>query len=399
LSVFEQIDLNWRLNLVFEFSDRRPAGVFEHQCSAVTVGVLASIFIIIVSPIARFVEKGLGRLNLPRWLGSAGAILFSAGIAAIILNQIPRLNLFIIGWIRELEKIRMLRETLLNHERSASYLMLMAIVTICALAVVIVRASTRMPRYIKLLWIAALAAAILFSYYTDSRVEVQLYEFTMHRALYLAVASNMALVGTVVRSRSAISRWEREGKTRRRVLSAGAAAVLLASAIFTFLRFDANQSLKTQIFFRSTQAKQNFLLAWWVLDRDRDGYCALLDGGDSAENNAGINPGVPERVGDGIDNNGLAGDLTQEDLDAWRNPAYVVAPCAAIGAATAKCHLFFVDTVGRSPKHLRLSTKDDAESGSFSRAKRRLRERFLPRGAYRRSNPALHAIVLLGCQN
>lgn len=353
LTVVEQLDLNWRLNSEFASASDRFVLLLYSSINILVgavIGCLAGILIILFSTISRWVEKALTRLKLPRWLCASAAVLFTAGISAILLNQPRRINLFIIGLIRELEKLPQLRDTLLNHERSASYLMLMAIVTVCAVAVIVVRASTGMNRWVKLLWIAALAASILVVYRIDSRVEVQLYEFTMHRSLYLAGAMlAMTLAGTLVRPSSAVSNWwKQQAPTRRRIVSAAVIAVivvLLASVIFTFQRFDATHSLKSLIFFRSTQAKQNFLLTWWALDRDRDGYSGWLDGGDAADNNARINPGIAERIGDGIDNNGLAGDLTQQDLDDWRNQHVASRSVPITSQRRLNVFFFFIDTV------------------------------------------------------
>ena len=290
LTVLELLDLNWRLDSL-SASDRFLLLLFSsiNILVGAIVGFLAGICIVLFSGMTGIVEKALGRLRLPRWLCSASAVLFTAGIAAIFLNQFSRVNRFVIGMIREFEKIRFLRDTLLNHERSTTYLLLMSIVLVCALLVILVRASSRMNRTVWILWVAALAAAILFVYRTDSRVEVQLYEFTMHRSLYVAgVILAMALAATIVGPSSPISKWwQRQTRTRRRAISVFAIVVFIASVTFTFLRFGMNQSIKTQVFFRSTQAKQNFLLVWWALDRDRDGYSALLDGGDASDSQRG----------------------------------------------------------------------------------------------------------------
>lgn len=322
VNLLEQLDLNWRLNgTLASLSDRFV--LLAYSSISVLVGALvgffAGVFFVLFSAIAGLVKKATARLK-PRWLHAALAFLVTAGIAAILLNQFSRINLFVIGLIREFEKLEPVRDTLLNHERSTSYLILMAIVTVSAVMVIMVRLTSVMNRYVRLMWIAGLTAGILLAYYVDSRVEVQLYEFTLHRSLYLAVVLlSMTLAGTLGGSAPIGNWWRRQPDHRRRVLSVGALVLLSASVLFTFLHFGSNQELKTQLFFRSTQVKQNFLLAWWALDRDRDGYSAWLDGGDADETSAEINPGIPERVGDGIDNNGLGGDLTGQDLDDWRN--------------------------------------------------------------------------------
>jgi hypothetical protein len=85
-------------------------------------------------------------------------------------------------------------------------------------------------------------------------------------------------------------------------------------------------------------------LAWWLLDWDRDGYSALLDGGDADDSNAEINPGRPEKVGDQIDNNGLGGDLSQQDLDDWRKQHSDLRPVPVPGHRFNVIY-FFIDTV------------------------------------------------------
>ena len=54
-----------------------------------------------------------------------------AAVAAFLLNQQPHINRYIIGLIREAEKFRFLRNYLLNHERSSSYLILMGLIVAC----------------------------------------------------------------------------------------------------------------------------------------------------------------------------------------------------------------------------------------------------------------------------
>ena len=60
---------------------------------------------------------------------------------------------------------------------------------------------------------------------------------------------------------------------------------------------------------------------------------------------AEINPGIPERVGDGIDNNGLAGDLTQQDLNDWRTQHTALHPVPSSVTRPVNVIFFFIDTV------------------------------------------------------
>src|SRR6185436_6150383 len=111
-------------------------------------------------------------------------------------------------------------------------------------------------------------------------------------------------------------RVQRSVFTSRR-LGLTAVIVILAGVAFTFVCFGRNQNLKAQLFTRTTQAKQLFRLAQWALDFDRDGYSALLGGGDADDRRADINPGRKEIPGDGIDNNQIGGDLTAEAQAEW----------------------------------------------------------------------------------
>jgi hypothetical protein len=350
LSLLEQLDLNLRLTMGLASVSQRIV-LFAYSGLNVLVGVIVGLVIggavFLFSAIKRLVEKALPPIKLLRQLHSPFAALFVAALSAILLKEIPRVNAFILGLIREIEKLHVLRNTLLNHERAASYLMLMAIVTVCALLIHIVGASGRMHRYLRLGWVAALSAAILLVYYFDSRVEVQLYEFTMHRWLYFAgVILAMSLVGTLLWQASPInSWWQGRSISVRRSISVGAISLLLASTAFTFWHFGRDQQLKTHIFYRSTQAKQNFKLARWALDRDRDGYAALLDGGDADDSTAEINPGVTEVPGDGVDNNGLGGDLATQDVEAWRNLHHSLRPALPQASRRYNVVYFFIDTV------------------------------------------------------
>jgi hypothetical protein len=350
LSLIEQLDLNFRLEAELASITQRFV-LFAYSSINVLVGALVGLLIggavFFFSTIKRLVEKAMSWNKLPGSLHATFATLFVAAVTAILLNQFSPVNSLIIGVLREIGKLRLLRDTLRNNESVASYLMLIAIVTVCALLVRMVDASGRMKRYLRLGWIAALSTALLLVYYLDSRIEVQLYEFTLHRALYLAgVVLAISLAGALLAQPSPIrSWWPRRGIFLRRSISAGALSLLVASVAFTFWHFGKDHQLKTHIFYRSTQAKQNFKLARWALDRDRDGYAAWLDGGDTDDASAEINPSVLETIGDGVDNNGLEGDLTAQDIAEWRNQHDSVRLMLPQVSRRYNVLFFFIDTV------------------------------------------------------
>ncbi|HEX8186669.1 MAG TPA: sulfatase-like hydrolase/transferase, partial [Blastocatellia bacterium] len=143
--------------------------------------------------------------------------------------------------------------------------------------------------------------------------------YTLHRSMFLlCLALAMAFIRSVyLLSRRAGLVSTALGSRRFRVASAIAAAIFLSSVIFTFAHFGKNQNLKVQTLSRTTQAKQHFKLAQWALDFDRDGHSPYLGGGDADDSRADINPDQPEVVGDGIDNNCVGGDLTQQRITEW----------------------------------------------------------------------------------
>lgn len=349
LTIIEQVDLNFRLTpVLWSFSDRLVLAAYSSINIAVgiLVGLVAGLAVYIFSITKSLVEKALSRIPLLTSLHGIGAALFIAGVSAILLNQHTRINLYIIGLIRELEKFRSLRDTLLNHERATSYLMIMAMIVSIAIVVMIVRRTDSINRWFRAIWVLALVSLIAVVYYFDSRVEVQLYEFTMHRSLYLAaIVLAMALGATFLNSSQPVNRWPQSPKSSlSKLILAGASLIFIASLAFTFIHFGKDQNLKTQIFYRSTQAKQNFKLAWYVLDFDRDGYSAMLDGGDMDDSNAALNPGALEKPDDGIDNNAIAGDLNEKDIAQWR-AEHTPVNIAVQASRRFNVLYFFIDTV------------------------------------------------------
>jgi arylsulfatase A-like enzyme len=121
--------------------------------------------------------------------------------------------------------------------------------------------------------------------------------------------------------------------------------VVIAALGFTFIRFNSNQNLKTEVFYRTTQAKQHFKILNWLLDFDRDGYSGLLGGGDVRDGARSINPGAQEVVGDGIDNNCIGGDLTSEAIKDWQAQFSAMHSVANPNPQRYNIIYFFIDTL------------------------------------------------------
>lgn len=344
LSVIEWVDLNLRSFTSFDsFSDRAIIAAYFSMNLAVGffVGLLVGAFAHTASVVKTSVERRLSRSEKPALALRLMTGLAVAAVAAFFLNQQPHINRYIIGLIREAEKFRFLRNYLLNHERSSSYLILMGLIVACWLVWKITRGSATMNRAALAAWLLLLITVMGFAYYVDSRIELQLYEYTLHRSMYLlALLTATALAGSIFfASQRFLTRH------RKKAMAFCALVAMGALLLFTFFHFGTNQRVKTILFYHTTQAKQSFKLAWWALDFDRDGYSSLLDGGDNAANEKGINPSQRESPSDDVDNNCIGGDLAERDLDQWRESHRAARATPTSQPARYNVIYFFIDTV------------------------------------------------------
>lgn len=321
LGVVELLDLNVRLTPIFESALERA--VFSSYFSLNVVGGFLIGFAVGLSVHAASLLNRSIQAVIARWkpAGRLHRLIPGAAICAIaslLLNQQPQFHGYVFEIIREAEKFESLTVRFLNHERAISYLILFGMVAGCALLWATTRAVSYSASLLRGLWIAALITLIASAYYVDSRFEPLLYGTSVHRSLFLLnTALGMSLISTVF--------WRRRldiGSPLGKLSALAIAVLLIAGVTFTFVRFDGNQNLKTQIFYRTTQAKQYFKLAQWVLDFDRDGYSQFLGGGDCDDRRADINPGHPEIVGDGVDHNCIGGALTERDIEDWKREQF-----------------------------------------------------------------------------
>ena len=144
--------------------------------------------------------------------------------------------------------------------------------------------------------------------------------------------------------------WPRLSRSTKLTLIIALSVLWVGALVYTLMRFDKNHNLKTQVFYRSTQARQHFLLLQGVVDFDRDGYSALLGGGDTDDRRADINPGQPEIVADGIDNNCIGGDLSAPEIANWeaeRNSRH-----AATNPSARPLNVIYIFIDALRPDHL-----------------------------------------------
>ncbi|HEX5734372.1 MAG TPA: sulfatase [Blastocatellia bacterium] len=317
LGLIELADIHVKLSPVFaSFSERLIITAYFslNLLSGALIGALVWLAVILSSIAKRGIERFLPRSGIAGKLRGVSAGFAVACLWAILLNQQPSVHRYVIGVIREAEKIPLLTQPLLNHERASSYMILLGLFIACSIAWMLARASRSFKPWLRLLWLMTLTAVILATYYVNSTVEAQLYEATLDASLFLlANCLALTLVGSLYESYFR-GRFQ---PPRSKMLLAAVALAFAGCLVFTLFHFGNNQNLKTQLFFRTTQAKQHFKLAQWAFDLDRDGYSAFLDGGDKDESRSDINPSQPEIAGDGADNNSIGGDLTVQQIDDW----------------------------------------------------------------------------------
>src|SRR6185503_12038523 len=257
----------------------------------------------------RFPEHGRGR---PALRLSAGLVV--ALIAAALMNLQPEIHSYVSGLLIEAQKLPYVYGRLLKRESYLDPLVISGILVACWITGSLLRRTPQMKLFVRGAWMIILLGVMIAAYYVDSRIEVQLYEYTLHHSMFLLTQGTaMALVASVYLASPRVQLLV--FKSRR--LGLTAMIVILAGVAFTFVQFGRNQNLRAQLFTRTTQAKQLFRLAQWPLDFDRDGYSAVLGGGDADDRRADINPGRKEIPGDGIDNNQIGGDLTAEAQARW----------------------------------------------------------------------------------
>ena len=340
LSLIEWVDLNIKLTPIFESRSERlvlTAYFSLNLLAGATTGVIIGLVARAASWLNARLQRliiGNGRRTLAQTLLTGLVIAAAAG--GLLYFQ-PGVFRFTLGAIREAEKISLAR-LLLKAEPLFTYLAITGMLICCWAVWRLARGS--MNVFLRTAWLVLMVGIMSVAYYIDSRIEVLQYEFSLHRAMFL-IEVTLAMAFVV----SARGFFPRQHRSPNRIALFCAAALVCAGTAFTFVHFDSDQNLKTQIFYRSTISKQFFKLTQWALDFDRDGYSAVLGGGDADDRRADINPGQIEIPGDGIDNNCIGGDLSREDAGQWLSEQSGLNTVPNPGAHRFNVLYVFVDTV------------------------------------------------------
>jgi arylsulfatase A-like enzyme len=316
LGIVELVDLNVRLSPLFQslleraiFCSYFSLNIVGGLVGGLFVGLCAHTATLLTTTAHKVMARGRRVGLVQRLVAGAGV----SAIGAFVFNQQPQIHGHAIEILREAEKFEALNVTLLNHERAASYLLLMSVVGGCSVLWMATRRLSVSTTMIRTAGMVILVALLACGYYVDSRFETPLYSTPVHRSMFLlCTALSMALIAAMSREPRS-----RSGPARVRINTLAAVA-LIASVSFTFVSFDKNQNLKAQLFYRTSQARQYFKLAQWALDFDRDGYASVLGGGDCDDRRRDINPGNIEIIGDGIDHNCIGGPLTLQGIEDWK---------------------------------------------------------------------------------
>src|SRR5215475_4723713 len=273
LSLIEGVDLNIRLTPVFESFWERMALV-GYFCLNGTLGALIGLVIWIATYIGSRLTQILARGSSQRpatRLRTMVAVVAVAALGAGVLYFIPEVFRYVLGSIREAEKIAFAR-VLLKAERLFTFLTIAAILLCCWALRFVTLECRRLPRRFVIAWNVALVAMIFAAYYVDSRVEVQQYEFSLHRSMFLLCLALALSLAASVRSLwiRKVAPDKRHGGGRPS--PAGTLLSLVLAIVFgvslgrvlTPATYDRDQNLMTQIFFRSTETKQFLKLARWM---------------------------------------------------------------------------------------------------------------------------------------
>ncbi len=173
-------------------------------------------------------------------------------------------------------------------------------------------------------WSRPLAAAVALvalvalglCYQFDSRAFFARYEWTIHYPLLTGYTIMTTLAaGFALRALSSME-WGRAWTRGATAAALALAAFGLGCYAYAFVAMDANQNVKALFWNRSVIARRVYEVSKRLVDRDRDGYSPIFGGGDLDDANPSVHPLAPEVAGNGVDDNGIGGDLSLADAAA-----------------------------------------------------------------------------------
>ncbi|MCS6806626.1 MAG: sulfatase [Acidobacteriota bacterium] len=153
-----------------------------------------------------------------------------------------------------------------------------------------------------------LGALTVGIYSVDSRYFFSLYDRSVHLPLFLLQLGLSFL--TVALLYFTFGRIERQRQRRWATIGI---FLTLGLACWALVQLSDDPSLRALFWSRSVLARRTLVLLQSVTDFDRDGFAAILGGGDCDNRNAARHPLAPEIPNNGLDDNCLGGDLNLTD--------------------------------------------------------------------------------------
>lgn len=142
----------------------------------------------------------------------------------------------------------------------------------------------------------------------DSRYFFSLYDRSVHLPLFLLQLGLSFLTVALVYPTS--SAPERRRQRRWAIIGI---ILTLGLTFWALVQLSADPSLRALFWSRSVLARRTVSLLQFLTDFDRDGFAAILGGGDCDNRNPARHPLAPEIPANGLDDNCLGGDLNLVD--------------------------------------------------------------------------------------
>jgi hypothetical protein len=192
LAVVEFIDLSFQLTPVLAGSTERLAltaysGV--NLLVGTTVGATLGLAIALFTRLSSSLGTAIARGVEPRTWHRYAACLVLICAATIVVNQQSDVNNYATSMLREAEKLPHVARIVLPLEKPLSYLLIAALLVAGSMLWKLTRNSPALPKPGSWLHRFAMFAFGAIAYYFDSRIEVQQYEYSLHRTMFLVVCA------------------------------------------------------------------------------------------------------------------------------------------------------------------------------------------------------------------
>lgn len=305
----------WGAGDAARFVALSAATVVFVAAAAAVFGTGWSLADAVVSAVDRTVGARLGR-----WRRVA-----SFAIAVLAVSAVLRIVSGLVPWALQYPVVRVLLRIdrrlydlglIAEYPRVVFTVMLVAAVA----AFMLVHAMLYAPRGRRTRWIAAVAAAgcaaaVIGGYFADSRIEFTRYEFMFHVPIEV-ISSVVAMIGCVALARVAGDPDDIALSRPVVVVALLSATLGVGSIAYGAAFMDSNQNVKALFWNRSIVARRVFQAARLATDRDGDGFASTFGGGDTDDGNASVHPMAAEVPGNGVDDNGIGGDLAASEFEA-----------------------------------------------------------------------------------